>query len=89
MDEDDWREHQEKQGGPKDPSPSEYVGKKGAEDIVLAQLPGAQVGKIKLDKDDGRAVYEGKAWLNGWEYEFEIDAVSGEILDWDSEPMDD
>lgn len=90
MDEDDWREHQEKQvGGPKDPSPSEYVGKKGAEDIVLAQLPGAQVGKIKLDKDDGRAVYEGKAWLDGWEYEFEIDAVSGEILDWDSEPMDD
>ncbi len=36
-----------------------------------------------LDRDDGRLVYEGELRSNGLEYEFEIDAATGAILDWD------
>ncbi len=36
--------------------------------------------KCKLDSDDGRVHYDVEFKLNGIEYEYEIDAVSGEIL---------
>ena len=39
--------------------------------------------ELKLDRDDGRAVYEGEMYSNGTQYEFEIDAVTGAVLDWD------
>ena len=41
--------------------------------------------KAKLDYDDGRAVYEGEMRADRMEYEFEIDAVSGAILEWDAD----
>ena len=36
---------------------------------------------------DGRMTYEGKIVYNGMEYEFEVDAHSGTITDWDSESI--
>lgn len=56
-----------------------------AREIALAKAPGAQVRKLKLDKDDGRAVYEGELRNGRWEYEFEIDAATGAILEWDQD----
>lgn len=41
--------------------------------------------EFKLDYDDGRAVYEGEMRADRMEYEFEIDAVSGAILEWDAD----
>ena len=39
--------------------------------------------ELELDRDDGRVVYEG-TMRSGWtEYEFEVDASTGRILDWD------
>ena len=60
-----------------------------AKSIVLAKIPGATITKLKLEKDDGRYIYEGEAVLNGYEYEFEIDAYSGVIVDWDKDRIDD
>lgn len=60
-----------------------------AKSIVLAKIPGATITKLKLEKDDGRYIYEGEAVLNGYEYEFEIDANSGVIIDWDKDRIDD
>ena len=38
--------------------------------------------EFKLDRDDGRIVYEGEL-RSGWtEYEFTVDAYSGTILEW-------
>lgn len=56
-----------------------------AKNIVLEKIPGARIHDFELDKERGRDIYEGEAILDGYEYEFEIDAVSGEILQWEKE----
>ena len=55
--------------------------------IALDRVSGAteQDIKIELDRDDGRYKYEGEIHYNGREYEFEIDANSGTILEWSEE----
>lgn len=59
-----------------------------AKELALDRVPGADeedIWEFKSDTDDGRAVYEGKIVYGGTEYEFEIDADSGEFLEWDEE----
>lgn len=60
-----------------------------AKKIALKKVPGAKDKniKIKLDRDDGKTVYEGKIVYKDMEYEFEIDAESGRILEWESESI--
>ena len=41
--------------------------------------------RIELDRDDGRYKYEGEIIYNNIEYDFEIDANSGTILEWSEE----
>lgn len=43
--------------------------------------------RIHKDVDDGKDIYEGSIVYNEREYEFEIDAVSGDVLEWDSESI--
>lgn len=69
-------------------SNSDLISLEKAKSIVLAKIPGASIVKIKLEKDDGRYVYEGEATLNGYEYDFEINASSGVIIDWDKEKIE-
>lgn len=56
-----------------------------AKNIVLKKVSGATQDdiRIKLDNDDGRLQYEGKVIYDGIEYEFDIDAYTGEILTWE------
>ncbi len=59
-----------------------------AKEIALEKVPGAKtedIRKFKKDRDDGRYVYEGEILYNKTEYDFEIDAQSGEIISWDQE----
>ena len=60
-----------------------------AKQLVLDRVPGMSANsiRIKQDWDDGRLVYEGEAWHNGTEFEFEIDASTGRFLDWSEEPF--
>ena len=73
-------------------APDNLITKEQAKEIALdhAGYDEAQVrfSKAKLDIDDGRYEYEGKAYLDGYEYEFEINAASGVIINWDSEPIE-
>ena len=72
-----------------DSVPSGYISQDKAKSIALerAGLSDSSVTfyEVKLDYDDGRAVYELEFKSGSMEYEAEIDAVSGAILDWDSE----
>lgn len=57
-----------------------------AQEIALAKVPGAAAGdvrKLKLDRDDGKQVYEVEILYNGAEYDMEIDAATGKILEYD------
>ena len=54
--------------------------------IALGRVPGANeshVASFGKDYDDGRWIYEGEIRYNGLEYEFEIDAQTGNILEWE------
>lgn len=45
--------------------------------------------KAKLDKEDGRSIYDVEFYSGDTEYEFEIDAKTGKILDFDYEKKGD
>lgn len=54
--------------------------------IVLKKVPGAgkeHIASFGRDYDDGRWIYEGEIIYNGLEYDFEIDAMTGNILEWE------
>ena len=57
--------------------------------LKKAGLKDSQVtwGKVKADYDDGRLQYEGKFFYNELEYEFEVDASTGKVTDWDVESI--
>ena len=63
----------------------EYIGEEKAKSIALEKVPGATEEHIQLqlDYDDGKAVYEGSIIFEQSKYEFEIDAVSGAIINWE------
>jgi len=68
---------------------STYIGIAKVKEILLLKVPGATIAKIDLEYDDGKVRYEGEMYLNNLEYEFVIDAVTGAVLDWESDSNDD
>lgn len=63
----------------------DYIGEAKAKQIVeqAAGTTGVYTG-FKLEVDDGRVLYEGEMRNGRMEYEFEIDALTGAILNWDA-----
>ena len=53
-----------------------------AKSAVTSRHPGAKITDIELDFEDGKYVYEGEAYLNGREYDFEVDATTGSLIRW-------
>ena len=79
--EDNWTDTQNGSG--------DIISEQEAKNIALGEVNGAsdQNLRIHLDNDDGRQIYEGEILYNETEYEFEIDAQSGQIIDWGSESI--
>ena len=63
-----------------------------AKQIALAKIglkeEDVALKKVKLDVDDGRTVYEVEFVSAGMEYEFDIDAKTGEIVKYEEEKDD-
>lgn len=55
----------------------------GAEKLLALHRPQATLLELEFDEDDGLLIYEGEALLTGTEYEFEMDARSGKLLEWE------
>ena len=72
---------------------SSYIGVDKAKSIALnhagVKASAATFTKAKLDRNDGHYDYEIEFYAGGVEYEYEIDATSGKIREYDSEPMED
>ena len=65
---------------------SDYIGEAKAKQIVEKAAGTTGVySEFKLELDDGRALYEGELRSGAMEYEFEIDAVTGAIVDWEAD----
>ena len=56
--------------------------------IAMKQAKGT-VAKVELDNDDGRVVYEIEIKDGMYEYDFDIDAVSGDVLKFEKDHDDD
>lgn len=62
------------------------IGAKKVKEIVLAKVPGAvedSIYEFEREIDDGRVEYEGGLYHDGYEYEFEVDGATGNILQWE------
>ena len=66
-----------------------FIGEAKAKEIALARVPGAQITKLEFDVDDGIPSYDGEMRKDNMEYEFEIHALTGEFLDWETDRLDD
>ena len=65
---------------------SSDIGAEKVKQIVLAKVQGAvesSIYELERDYDDGRLEYEGSLYHDGYEYEFEIDGATGNILKWE------
>ena len=85
MEDDDWNNGGNNTGS----NNGNLISEKKARNIALGQVSGATENDIRIhqDNDDGRSIYEGTIIYDGMEYEFEIDAASGDIIDWSSESV--
>ena len=69
------------------PTTASYIGEASASAIALAHagLSEADVSRMRVefDRDDGKMTYEVEFEQGQMEYQYEIDAVTGSILEWD------
>lgn len=56
-----------------------------AQDIVAVKAPDASSFLIREEHSDGRLCYEGEAYGDDIKYEFELDAATGVIYDWNAD----
>lgn len=58
-----------------------------AKGIALSLVEGATEKdmRIRQDWEDGRVTYEGSIYLDGFEYEFELDGRTGRVIDFERE----
>ncbi|MEY8336412.1 PepSY domain-containing protein [Lachnospiraceae bacterium 62-35] len=65
----------------------EMISEEQAKQMILEHIPGARTEDIVmvLREDDGRKEYKGRLMHDNMEYEFEIDASSGFLIEWEGE----
>lgn len=70
-------------------APSAIISPEDAQIVALehADVSADEVSRMhtKMDMDDGRQEYDVEFHVEFWEYEYEIDAVTGTILSWDKD----
>lgn len=62
----------------------EYLTYDGARAAILLLRPGAVIDELELDEDDGLLLYEGEVYIGSSEYEFELSAKTGRLLEWEA-----
>lgn len=68
------------------PAPSAGMDRETAQQLVLSRVPGATMAdfvEFKLDRENGRLIYECELRYDGVEYEIELDAATGAVLKWE------
>ncbi|NYF23318.1 PepSY domain-containing protein [Sporosarcina sp. JAI121] len=68
-------------------SDGKFITKEAAVKIAMKQAKGTAT-EVELDEDDGRVVYEIEIKDGKYEYDFDIDAISGEVLKFEKDRDD-
>ena len=70
-------------------SPAVAISQEAATQTALEKVPGATADHIRimLEMDDGRVYYDGTIIYNNMEYNFDIDANTGAIIEWEAESV--
>ena len=68
---------------------SGYIGKTRAKNIALKRSGGGNVVKCHFEWDDGIPQYEIEIWRGNWEYDIDVHAKTGRIIDYDKDYEDD
>lgn len=60
-----------------------------AKNTIAERIPGIDTASIYLEQDyeDGRWIYEGETYYKETEYEFKIDGISGQVIEWEQESI--
>ena len=53
---------------------------------IKRKVPGATIIYVKLDRDDGRYVYEAEAYKGGYEYDFEY-TKGGSLIEYERDKV--
>lgn len=69
----------------KEDAPLGNLSEEQAKSLILSKVADGRIKEFKIDRDDGRTVYEGEVVSGKTEYEFEIDAATGVILSWEQD----
>lgn len=71
----------------REPDDPDALTRKEAVQIVLDKVEGSSEMDIRMkyERDDGKEIYEGSLVCDGTEYEFELNAKDGQILEWSEE----
>lgn len=66
---------------------TDLISQDDAVNIVLSRIQGASAEDVwmEMDRDDGRVCYEGEVYFDNKEYEFQIDASTGDVIEWSEE----
>ena len=65
------------------PSTGDFIGRERALEIAFALTGGGYVAEFELDEDDGYYTYEIEIIYDGKEHEIELDARTGELLEYE------
>ncbi len=89
----DEKENEKESSAGSNPTQSKYISASKAKEIALAHAgitaANAKFVKVELDKDDGIYKYEVDFESGNYEYDYEINAKTGKVLDFDKEYDDD
>ncbi|MGM9535228.1 MAG: PepSY domain-containing protein [Intestinibacter sp.] len=70
-------------------SSSNYISREEAKKIMKNKATGATLVDFEFDMDDGRAEYEGELVGNNIEYDIVLDAITGDVIEFEKDYDDD
>ena len=67
-------------------NPLKYISEDEVKEIIIKRITGSKkenIIRLKLDDDDGKIIYEGRMVYQNTEYNFKLDALTGEVISWE------
>ena len=67
-------------------NPLKYISEDEVKEIIIKRITGSKkenIIRLKLNDDDGEIIYEGRMIYQNTEYNFKLDALTGDVIRWE------